>query len=385
MPKDYYDVLGVPRNASTDEIKRAYRELALKFHPDRNKSKEAEPRFKEINEAYAVLSDPDKRQQYDMYGSEEFGQRFSQEDIFKGFDIEQILKNMGINISFGGFGGEGDFFDPFGMGRGGGGIGRQADVGNNILARMDITLKEAAFGAEKNITLRHVKVCGSCNGSGAKEGSKVVKCDTCKGTGQQKTIRRTPFGIMQTITICQKCGGKGKSFEEPCRTCNGTGRVSSADKITVKIPPGVDSGTRLRLHGMGDFGTDRTGDLYVEIDVARDNTFERRQDDLFADLHVPFYIAALGGETEAETMEGMTKIRLEPGTQTGAKKVLKGKGMPHLNNPSRKGDEILTVIVDVPLSLDSRQKDLLEQFRDTTKSGKDRDRDKEGKRRFFVF
>jgi molecular chaperone DnaJ len=384
MPKDYYDTLGVPRNASADEIKRAYRELALKFHPDRNKSKEAESHFKEINEAYAVLSNPDKRQQYDMYGSEEFGQKFSQDDIFRGFDIEEILKNMGININFGGFGGgEGDIFNMFGMGRAQGG-GRPADVGNSILARMDITLREAAFGTEKEISLRHVKACDSCKGSGAKPGSRIVKCETCKGTGQQKIVRRTPFGIMQTITTCPRCGGSGKSFEEPCKACNGAGKISGVDKLTVKIPPGVDSGTRLRLQSMGDFGADRAGDLYVEVNVARDKTFERRQDDIFIDLHVPFYTAALGGEVDAETLDGKAKVRLEPGTQTGTKKIIRGKGMPHLNNPERRGEEIATVIVDVPQSLDSQQRALLEQFRDTTNGGGKSGRGKEGKKRFFV-
>ena len=379
MAKDYYDTLGVKKGASVDEIKSAYRQLALKYHPDRNgnkspeEQKQLEEKFKEINEAYAVLSNPDKRQQYDTYGSDAFHQRFSQEDIFRGTDINEILRQMGMNFGF-----DDDIFSMFGFG--GMGSRRQArmeDIGNDILTRVNVTLQEAATGTEKKIALEHIKACDHCKGAGSEPGSKTITCDQCKGKGQVATTRRTPFGIIQTISACGKCGGAGKYFEKVCRTCGGRGRVAGQNKIDVKIPKGVQTGIRLRVRGMGDFGKDRTGDLYVDVNVLSDKNFKREDDDLYADLHVPFYIAAIGGSVNAPTLNGEEGITIEAGTQTGDVVSLKGRGMPHMNG-SGSGNEILNIIIDVPRHLTGEQRELFEKFRDL-----DIGKKSEGKRRFF--
>ena len=380
MSKDYYEVLGVKKSASQDEIKAAYRSLAMKYHPDKNvdkspeEKKKIEEKFKEINESYAVLSDPEKRQSYDMYGSESFHQRYSQEDIFRNFNIDEILRNMGFNFGSG----EGNIFDMFGFGNMG--QQRNVDAGNDILARVNVSLQEAAHGIEKTIYVPHLKECGRCHGSGAEPGTSIVRCDKCNGTGQQRTTRRTPFGVMQTITTCAKCGGSGKAFDKPCRNCAGHGKQKEQDKIQVKIPKGVDTGSRLRLKGMGDYGHDRIGDLYVDVIVSEDKTFRREGDDIRTELHIPFYVAALGGSAKVKTLEGEETIKIEPGTQHRDIIALRGKGMPRLNSSSY-GDEIVEVRVDVPRKLNSEQRDLLEKFRDSDSGKVTKDKDK--KKGFF--
>ena len=370
--KDYYETLGISKSASEADIKRAYRELALKFHPDRNKDKGSEERFKEINEAYAVLSDPEKRRQYDAFGPEGFNQRFTQEDIFRNFNIDDVLRQMGFQFGFG----DNDMFSMFDFG---GRASRSADMGSDILAGVDITLKEAAAGTNKKVFVNHVKKCDVCDGNG---GTGIVKCKRCGGTGQARATRRTPFGVMQTISPCQDCGGSGKTIEKPCKKCNGKGRVRAEDKIDFTVPPGVDTGTRLRVRGMGDYGADRQGDLYVDISVTKDRTFTRQGNDLLVDLHIPFYVAALGGTAQAETLEGTEKVRIEPGAQTGTKLYLKNKGMPKFNGNGH-GDEVIRLIVDIPKSLGPEQKALLERFSelDSGSSGKKAD----GKRKFGLF
>lgn len=383
MAKDYYAVLGVKKDASQDEIKRAYRELAMKYHPDKNVDKspeekvKVENKFKEINESYAVLSDPEKRQQYDAYGSEEFHQRYTQEDIFRNFNIDEIFRNMGFNFGSS----SGDIFDMFGFGSQAG--TRNVDAGNDILARVNVTLQEAAHGAEKTIYLAHLKECGRCRGTGAEPGTNIIKCDRCNGTGQQKITRRTPFGVMQTITTCPKCGGSGKGFEKPCRNCSGHGKTHDQDKIQVKIPKGVDTGSRLRLRGMGDYGHDRVGDLYVDVVVSKERGFEREGGDIRTELRIPFYIAVLGGNAKAKTIYGEEEIRIAPGTQNGDTVVLKGKGMPSINS-SNYGNQIVGIIVDLPKRLSQEQKELLERYRDLD-SGKapKESKDKSGKKGFF--
>jgi molecular chaperone DnaJ len=380
MERDYYETLGVKKDASADEIKNAYRQLALKYHPDRNsdksseEKKQLEEKFKEINEAYAVLSDPDKRRQYDTYGSDTFHQRFSQEDIFRGTDINEILRQMGMDFGF-----DNDIFSMFGFG-GMGGSRRQArmeDIGNDILTRVNVTLQEAAAGTEKKIALEHVKACDRCKGAGSEPGSKTVTCDQCKGRGQVATTRRTPFGIIQTVSTCGKCGGAGKYFEKACKMCGGRGRVTGQDKIDIKIPKGVQSGMRLRVREMGDFGRDHTGDLYVDVNVQKDKNFRREGDDLYAELHVPFYIAAIGGSVNAPTLNGEESIKIEAGTQNGDVVSIKGRGMPHMNG-SGSGNEVLTVVIDVPKHPSSAERELFEKFRDLDSGKKG-----EGKRRFF--
>ncbi|MGC8571833.1 MAG: molecular chaperone DnaJ [Candidatus Micrarchaeia archaeon] len=358
--KDYYKILGVKRDASIDEIKRKYRELALKYHPDRNKDKDSEEKFKEINEAYAVLSDPEKRKNYDMFGPEGFNQRFSKEDIFRGFDINDIFNDLGFNFDLG----SNDIFDLFGFGQSNrGNQSRNMDVGDDLLTSVDVSLEEAAKGTEKELSVRHVAKCDRCNGTGAEPGSKIITCDKCNGTGQIRSTRRTPFGIMQTITVCPKCRGSGVTFEKPCKVCNGTGRISKTDKISVKIPKGVDTGTRLRVKGMGDYGKDRVGDLYVDINVLKNRIFKRENDDLYIDVHIPFYTAILGGDIEVDTLDGKETVSVKAGTQTGDTLVLKNKGMPHFNS-NYIGNEIVKFIVDMPKHLSNEQRALIEKFRE---------------------
>jgi molecular chaperone DnaJ len=359
MAKDYYDVLGVKKSASADEIKDAYRNLALKLHPDVNKDKAAEEKFKEVNEAYAVLSDPEKRSQYDAYGPAAFNQRYTQEDIFRNFDVESIFRNMGIDFGF-----DNDIVSQmFGFGP-----QRGADAGNDILARVDVTLQEAAHGASKTLGVRHIKACDRCSGKGYEPGTKLIKCESCGGTGQLRVTRRTPFGVMQTIGTCPKCGGSGKAFEKACKACNGRGSVQAEEKIDVTIPKGVMTGTRLRLRGMGDFGKGRRGDLYIDISVQRDREFAREGDNVQADLHIPLHIALLGGEMDAPTLDGDKKVRIEEGTQNGSKIVLRGCGMPHFNG-SGSGDEILNITIDMPKHLTKEQKELVKRFSDMGEGG----------------
>jgi molecular chaperone DnaJ len=358
MSEDYYSVLHVKKDASQDEIKNAYRELALKYHPDRNKDAGAEEKFKEINEAYAVLSDPEKRQQYDMYGSEAFHQRFSEQDIFRGFDINEIFRNFGID-----FGDTDDIFQSFLGFQGQRGGRRVRQTGNDILAHMSISLEEAAKGAEKEASVRHIVACERCGGTGMEPGSRLLRCDKCNGSGQIRVTRRTPFGIMQTITTCDRCGGSGKIVETPCKECKGHGSVQKENKISVKIPKGIEDNTRLRLEGMGDFGRDGPGDLYIDINVQKDSRFERRGNDVYYTLEIPFYVAMLGDTAMVPTLYGEEKVKIEGGTQNGSVITLRGKGMPNMRR-SGYGDEIVKIVVTVPKRLSKEQKELIERFMD---------------------
>ncbi len=266
LPKDYYTTLGVPKDATQDQIKSAYRDLVLKFHPDRNKDPKAHTKMQDINEAYAVLSDPQKRQQYDAYGPDQFGKVFTQEDIFRGFDINEIFKQ----------GGMGSFEDLFNMaGFGGFQSTRRMDVGSDILERIEITQKEASTGVDKRIRVPHTKLCSECRGSGAERGSKTIVCDECNGKGRTSKTIRIPFGVMETVMPCAKCGGMGKRVEKLCRTCHGHGRVQVVDNVVMKVPRGITTGSRLRLAGLGDYGVDRTGDLYVDIFIKGDRDNRR--------------------------------------------------------------------------------------------------------------
>ncbi len=364
MAEDFYKVLGLDKGASLDDIKQAYRRLALKYHPDVNKSKEAEEKFKEINEAYAVLSDPEKRKQYDAYGPDAFNQRFTQEDIFRGFDFEKVFRDFGFNFGSDDFGSS-IFEDMFGFSH----SARNADMGNDILARVNITLKEAYTGTEKKLRVKHVAICETCGGSGAEPGSRVVKCDKCNGTGQVKITRRTPFGIMQTISACPKCGGSGKVFEKVCHSCGGSGKRVVEQTIDVSIPKGVEDGMRLRVRGMGDYGKDRSGDLYVEVHVQKSPDFERSDENIYTSVHVPFYTAMTGGRISVPTLEGNKEIDIEEGTQPDARVVLKGYGMP-LFRSSGKGDEIVTIKIDMPKSLTKEQRELAARFEELDKKKK---------------
>ncbi len=372
MTKDYYEILGVPRNATLEEIKKAYRELALKYHPDRNKSKEAEEKFKEINEAYAVLSDPEKRRQYDMYGPSGFGQRYSEEDIFRGFNFEDIFRDLGINFGFdvSDFEGE-DIFDLFqGQGR-----RRSANVGQSILYRLDITLEEAARGTEKEIRFRHIKKCPHCNGTGAEPNAKLIKCPECNGRGVIVTTRNTFFGRIQTSATCPRCEGSGKIYDKPCKVCNGTGGVVSEEKVVVKIPSGITDGARLRLRGMGDYAKGGTGDMFVEVHVLPHKIFKREGDDIYVNLDIPFYTAILGGKVKVPTLDGYKEIEIPRGTQHGDKITIRGEG---IKTQRGSGDEIVVVNILIPKSISREQEELIKKFKEIEEGSND-----EGKKRWF--
>ncbi len=371
MPEDFYKVLGVPKNASQDQIKQAYRNLALKLHPDRNKEASAEEKFKKVNEAYAVLSDPQKRRQYDMMGSEAFSRKFSEEDIFRGFnfgDVQDIFSQMGVNINFG-FGD--DFFGgQFSQ-------GREREVGQSILYPIAITLQEAAQGVEKEITLKRTAQCSRCGGSGGEPGSKRVKCPECDGQGYQKTVRNTILGRMQTVTTCPRCAGKGSSFERNCKECAGSGGQVKSEKLKINIPYGIMNKTRLRYPRMGDFGKDGYGDLYVEVDVKRDKSLMRDGDDIYTEVNVPFYKAILGGSVDVPTLFGTKQIKIEPGTQPNTKVMLKGEGMRRMNT-GQKGDEIVEIKIDIPKHLSKDEQDLISEYKKLHE-----DDDSGSKRKFF--
>ncbi len=311
MKRDYYEILGVPKEASVQQIKKAYRSLALKHHPDRveeGKKKEAEEKFKEISEAYGVLSDPQKRQMYDQYGHAGIDQRYTADDIFRGADFSGFGDLGDIFSQF--FGGGGSGFDFFGGGGGRGGARR----GRDIQYEVDITLEEAFSGVKKKISVPRNEHCKHCGGSGAKPGSPTKTCATCRGQGR---VVMSMGGLFQMQQTCQDCGGSGKTITEYCPQCHGRGQVRVTRNIDVTIPAGVDSDSRLRVRGEGEVGAAGPGDLYVYIGVKPHSVFLRKGMDLVMDLPVDFYRAALGGEVEVKTLDGHVSMKVPAGTQRG--------------------------------------------------------------------
>ena len=354
--RDYYEILGLSRSASGAEIKDSYRKLALKYHPDRNKSPEAEGKFKEISEAYAVLSDPNKRRQYDMLGHAGFDQRYSPEDIFRGVDFESIFKNFGFGF---GFDFE-DFFSPF-FGRRS--FRRRIIKGHDIVHNLEISLEEAAKGVEKRIQVRRVEKCEACKGTGASPGTTPRSCPKCNGAGQIQDVQGNRFSMFVRIVPCPKCGGKGKIVDSPCRKCNGIGLEERKRKITVKIPEGIDNGYQLRLKGQGEVPPEEgiPGNLYVNIYVSPHKYFERVGDNLLYNLEIGFPQAALGTKITVPTLDGETEVKIHRGTRPGDVIKLKGKGMPRLRRYGR-GDLLVRVDVSVPKKLTKKQKMLIEEL-----------------------
>lgn len=355
MKKDYYEILGVPRNATKEEIKKAYRRLALKYHPDRNKSPEAEEKFKEISEAYAVLSDDEKRRLYDMYGHAGIDSRYSQEDIFRGVNFEDIFSDLGFGNIF-------DFF--FG--------GRHRDrpkKGPDLRIDISITLEEAYKGGEKLIRFSKFEVCGSCSGSGAAPGG-MATCPECGGSGNIGYTRRTPFGVFSQYTTCSRCGGSGRVIVKPCRECGGSGRIRVERKLKVKIPAGIESGARLRVPGEGEAGKDGAppGDLYIVVHVKEHELFRREGDNLFVDVPISFSQAALGGEIEVPTLDGSARLNIPAGTQTHTVFKLRGRGMPRIRGG--KGDLYVRVIVKTPEKLTPEMRKLFERLAELENSKK---------------
>lgn len=352
--KDYYETLGVSKGADEQEIKKAYRKMAMKYHPDRNKdSAEAEAKFKEVQEANEILSDPQKRAAYDQYGHSAFengGQGFGgQAGGFEGFggDFGDIFGSIFGEGGFGGFGG--------GRSR-----GPKVNQGSDLRYNVELTLEEAAFGVEKEIKYKRKGKCNTCSGSGAEPGHSLKTCPKCGGNGRVRTI----LGVMQTVQECDECHGTGKVPEKACHTCHGTGTEKETVTRKVKIPSGVDNGQRLVIRDGGDAG-DKDGiygDLYLFISVKKHEIFERNGHDIYCDIPVSVTTAILGGEVEVPTLEGKTKIKISEGTQSGKVLRLKDKGIKYA---SHRGSEILTIKVETPTNLSSKQKELLKKFEES--------------------
>jgi molecular chaperone DnaJ len=345
---DYYDTLGVPRTAGADEIKRAFRRLAMEYHPDRNQKPGAEARFKAINEAYEVLSDPDKRAAYDRFGVA--GLNGMGERGFEGF---------------GNFSGFGDIFDAF-FGGAATRARRTAQRGRDLHDEVTITFEQAAIGTEKEIELTRLENCSICGGRGSEPGSQPDKCPSCNGAGEVRRVQQSIFGQFVNVATCERCHGEGRIISRPCTACRGSGRERKQRKLVIKIPPGVDTGSQMRLSGEGEAGLNGggPGNLYVTINVEVHQYFRREGDDLVYDLPINFAQAALGDEVEIPTLDGQTSLKIPAGTQSGRVFQLRDKGMPHLRGGGR-GDELVNVRVITPANLSKDQRRLFEQLSGT--------------------
>ncbi len=348
--EDYYDLLGISRDASGDELKKAYRKLAVKYHPDKNQGdKEAEEMFKKISEAYDVLKDPDKRAAYDRYGHSAFeggmgGMGGAQVDPF------DIFREV--------FGGSGSIFDELFGGASSRG-GSRASSGSDLRYDLEISLEEAAKGVEKEIRYRRLVVCPDCGGSGASPGSSVMTCPDCGGSGYVTSQR----GFMTFRQVCPRCGGSGKTIEKPCPTCGGEGRTMETNRLKLRIPAGVDTGSRLRSQGKGEAGVHGgpPGDLYVIIHVEEHDVFERSGDSLFCEIPIKFTVATLGGTIDVPTLFGKGSLKIPAGTQSGTVFRMRGQGMPNLRSQAR-GDQLIRVVIEVPKKLSGDQREKLKDF-----------------------
>ncbi len=350
--RDYYEVLGVQKGSSKDQIKDSYRKLALQYHPDRNKDPGAEEKFKEISEAYAVLSDDQKRAQYDQLGHAGFDQRYTQEDIYRGTDFDSIFRDMGF----------GDLFRTI---FGGGGFGgyEERNRGQDIGVDLEVTLEEAAKGVEREIEIPRTEHCDVCGGSGAAPGTQAKICPRCNGAGKIQNMRKAGFAMYVQVTACPTCKGRGKLIDTPCSNCHGSGLVRKRRKITVKVPPGVDEGLQLRLRGEGETAPNdgEPGDLYVIVHVKQNSQFMREGDDLWHIVLISYPQAVLGAEISVPTLDGPTTIKVRPGTQVGETITLRGKGMPRFRGYG-KGDLFVRIGIAVPEKLTASQKALVEQL-----------------------
>ena len=366
--RDYYEVLGIGKNATDAEIKSAYRKLAKKYHPDLNPGdKTAEEKFKEVNEANDVLSDPEKRKRYDQFG-------------FAGVDPNYGAGQGGYGGGFGGgFGGAGGvdlgdiFGDLFGGGFGGFGGSSRANPnaprkGHDIQASVILTFEEAAHGCTKKVTLNRQQTCPDCNGSGCEPGSSPETCTQCNGRGYVVTQQRTPFGVMQSQQPCPHCGGRGTIIKNPCKTCRGTGKTSARKTLEVKIPAGIDDDQNIVLRGQGDAGTNGgpAGDVIVHVTVKTDNVFERDGYDVYVRVPITYSQAVLGAEIEVPTVDGKVAQKIPEGTQSGTKFRLRGQGIQYLNGRGR-GDQYVIVDVEIPKKLNRTQREALNAFEDSLK------------------
>ena len=359
--RDFYEVLGVSKTATADEIKKAYRKITKENHPDLHPGDKAcEERFKEANEAYGILSDDEKRRKYDQFGMAAFDPNagFGGGGFGGGFDFGDL------SDLFGGIG------DIFGGGFGGfGGSSRRADPnaprkGSDVRADLSISFEEAAFGCEKEITVPIIEQCSECKGTGCAPGTTPEVCPDCKGSGQTVTQQRTPFGMAQSVGRCSRCGGTGKIIHQPCKSCRGMGNIRRQHKISVKVPEGIDDGQALPLRGKGNAGANNgpAGDLYVSISVKPHDIFEREGTSVYIVQDISYAEAALGADIEVPTLDGKVKLTIPEGTQPGAVFRLKGKGIPYLNGKGARGDQFITVNLAVPKKLSNEQKELLRKF-----------------------
>lgn len=352
--RDYYEVLGVSKNATEAELKKAYRKMAVKYHPDQNPGdKEAEAKFKEVNEAYEVLSDSQKRAQYDQFGHAAFEQGGMGGGGFygQGFDMGDL----------------GDIFSSmFGFGGGFGGGGRKSGPrrGKDISVNIQLTFEEAVFGCKKEISVAMYDECETCHGTGAKEGTHAESCPKCNGTGQERFVQQSMFGAVTSVRTCSQCHGTGKIIKEPCGTCRGTGRVRKTKKYEVNVPKGIDNGQTIRLSGKGEIGENGGGygDLLVTVYVQPNRVFVRKGYDIYCDVPITFVQAALGAEITIKTIDGEQKYTVKPGTQPDTVVTLRGVGVPNLRNPKVRGNQIVTLKVKIPTDMSERQKELLRQF-----------------------
>jgi molecular chaperone DnaJ len=347
--RDYYEILGVPRSASTDDLKAAFRKMARQYHPDVNKEADAEERFKEINEAYAVLSDPEKRAAYDRFGHA---------------GVRGPGGGVDFNVDFS------DFADIFGDLFGFSGFGRSTRRSRNVPRRggdlqyrLDLTFEEAVFGAEKEIEITREETCTNCNGNGSEPGTTPVRCKTCNGSGEVRQVRQTILGSMVQVTTCPTCNGQGEIIETPCRICNGRGQVRRTRKKVISVPAGVDTNTQIRLAGEGQPGINGgpNGNLYIVINVKPHKYFRRRDYDILMDLNVNVAQAVLGAEVEIPTVDGQATLKIPSGTQPGKVLHMRGKGVPHLRSNGR-GDQLVIVNVEIPSRLNQDQRQLFEQL-----------------------
>ncbi len=373
--RDYYEVLGVDKNADDATIKKAYRQLAKKYHPDMNPGdKEAEVKFKEASEAYAVLSDPDKRRQYDQFGHAAFEGGAGGAGGYGGFDFNGA--DMGDIF--------GDIFgDLFGGGR-----GRRANngpiQGANLRTQVRVTFEEAVFGCDKEIELTLKDECSSCHGTGAKPGTSPVTCPKCGGKGQVVYTQQSMFGMVQNVRPCPDCNGTGKIIKEKCPDCYGTGYIASKKKISVTVPAGIDNGQSIRIRGKGEPGVNGgpRGDLLVEVIVARHPIFQRQDMNIYSTAPISFATAALGGTVRIKTVDGEVEYDVKAGTQTDTRVRLKGKGVPSLRNKNTRGDHYVTLVVQVPTDLSKDAKEALRAYDDIV-NGKNPEKPGKGKKGFF--